>query len=268
MSLLFFLPCYSQEETIPLTYQSTMLGYGVNNVYDSYLSPLKYSGENVGLYYEQMKMTGWMDGHVFAQNIFSGNYLWGKNNSETASYYTGMIEYDYGLHYRFSPAEKLHVFAGAQAGGLLGFVYNTRNGNNPATGKFHLNLNLSAMATYKTTIKSQPLLFRYQVYTPFLGAMYSPQFGQSYYEIGLEDNEDLIHLASFHNYLFLRNNLSVEIPLNWITFRLAFVNSFYETRINDLNTRILSNAFCVGFSRNFFTVSGKQSKNIYRNVFE
>jgi len=260
--------CYAQESPVPLTYQSTLLGYGMNSVYDSYLSQLEYTGENVGLYYEQTKMTGLMGGRIAEQHLFTGNYAWSKNKPETASYYTGIFEYDYGMHYRFNPTEKLQVFTGAQVGGLLGFVYNTRNGNNPATGKFHLNLGLSVIATYKLKIKSQALLFRYQADAPLVGAMYAPQFGQSYYEIGLGDNEDLIHFASLHNYLSVRNRLSVDIPLNRVTFRLAYIHSFYETRINDLDTQINRNTFCIGISRNFFTVSGKQNHNHYRHVFE
>jgi hypothetical protein len=215
-----------------------------------------------------MKMTGLMDGHIAAQHLFNANYSWSKNGPETSSYYTGIIEYDYGMFYRFKPVNKWQVFAGAQADGLLGFVYNTRNGNNPATGKFHLNLSLSAIASYKVQIKSQALLFKYQLAVPVAGAMYSPQFGQSYYEIGMGDDKDLVHFASLHNYLALRNTLSVEIPLNWITFRLAYVDSFYETRINDLDTQIRTNTFCIGFSKNFFVVSGKKNRNNYRNVFE
>jgi hypothetical protein len=246
-----------------------VIGYGTSSVYDSYLSQLKYAGMNVGLYYEQMQKSDLADGRIFIQHLFSGNYAWDRNRSETASYYTGMFEYDYGMHYRFKPADKLQIFAGAQAGGLLGFIYNTRNGNNPATGKFHLSLNLSAMLSYQLKIKSQALLFRYQVSSPFAGIMYSPQFGQSYYEIALGDNEDLVHFSSFHNYLAIKNRLSVELPLSWVTFRIDYVNSFYETRINDLDTQINMNTFCIGISKNFYVVRGKNpDKKAYRHVFE
>jgi hypothetical protein len=266
--LAFHVHSQEKESLIPLTYQSTMVGFGTGSVYDSYLSPLKYTGENVGLYYEQMKMTGLMNGNISAQYLFNLNYSWSNNLTETASYYAGILEYDYGLYYRFEPIEKLKIFAGTQVGSQLGFVYNTRNGNNPATGKLHLNLNLSAIATYKLKIKSQPLLLRYQIGIPFVGAMYSPQFGQSYYEIGLGDDENLIHLASFHNYFSGRNSLSVEIPFNRTTFRLAYIGSFYETRINDLDTQIRTSTFCIGFSKNFYVVSGRKNRNNYHNVFE
>jgi len=245
-----------------------MLGFGTSSVYDSYLSPLKYTGDNVGLYYEQMKNTRLMNGNISAQHLFNANYSWSKNNSGTASYYTGLVEYNYGLLYRLHPMEKWQFFAGMQAGGLLGFVYNTRNENNPATGKAHLNLSLSGIANYKLQIRKQPILFRDQLGVPFIGAMYSPQFGESYYEIGLGDTKNLVHLASFHNYFSVRNMLSAEIPLNPFTLRLAYGFSFYETRINDLETRLISNTFYIGFSYNFFVVSGKQKNNNYRYVFE
>ena len=245
-----------------------MVGYGTSSVYDSYLSPLKYTGNNVGLYYEQMKNTGLMNGNVSAQYLFNTNYSWSKNSPGTASYYTGLIDFNYGLLYRLKPVEKWQFFAGMQAGGLVGFVYNTRNGNNPATGKAHLDLSLSAIADYKLRIKSQPVHLRYQLSLPFIGAMYSPQFGESYYEIGLGDTKNLVHLASFHNYISACNMLSAEIPLNTLTLRFSYLFSFYETRINDLDTQLITNTFYVGFSQNFFVVSGKQKKNNYRYVYE
>jgi len=270
LSFILFLPlpCLSQDTQIPLTYRVTQFGYGTSSVYDSYLSPLKYTGNNVGLHYEQMKNTGLMDGKVLAQHLLNANYSWSKNNTGNALYYTGLLEYNYGLLYRLQPAEKWQIFTGMQAGGLAGFVYNTRNGNNPATGKAHLDLSLSAIANYKLKISSQPVNLRYQISLPFIGAMYSPRFGQSYYEIGLGVTDNLIHLASFHNYLSVRNILSAEIPLNKFNFVFSYHFSFYETRINDLDTQLINNTFYIGLTSNFFVVKGKQKKDNYRYVYE
>ena len=260
--------CFSQEPPIPLTYRNIMVGFGTSSVYDTYLSPLKYTGDNMGLVYEQAKNTGLLNGNISAQHLFNANYSWSKNNAGTASYYSGIVEYNYGLHYRFKPVEKWQFFAGMQAGGLLGFVYNTRNDNNPATGKAHLNLSLSGIANYKLQLCKQPILFRDQVGIPFVGALYSPQYGESYYEISLGDASHLVHLASFNNYLSLRNMLSAEFPFNNFTLRLAYSFSYYETRINSLDTRLITNTFYIGFSQNFFVVSEKHKKNNYRYVFE
>jgi hypothetical protein len=261
-------PCLAQE-AIPLTYQSTLLGIGKTNVYDSYLSPLLYKGVNIGLIYEQMKMTALWDGNVSAQHLFNLEVAETDNVSGTATDYAGSLEYGYGLHYRFQPVHKIRFFAGMQAGGLVGFIYNTRNGNNPATAKVNINLNASGMAAYRFQIRNQPVDLRYQLNIPLAGMLFSPEFGQSYYEIGMETGTPLMYFASFHNQLAMRNLFSVELPFASCTLRLAYMNWVYETQINDLDTHILSQSFYFGFSKQFYTVSGKkQTKNQYRSVFE
>ena len=261
--------CYAQEnEDISLTYQSTMIGIGNTQVYDTYLSPLKYEGDNLGLIYEQIKMTGLVKNRIAAQHFLNIEVSNTKNPTQTAKYYTGNLEYAYGLHYRFKPKPRLQVFAGLQADGFIGMIYNSRNGNNPITAKVNVNMNLSGMADYRFQIKRQPVLLRYQLNLPFAGMLFSPEFGQSYYEISLGSPSRLVYFASFHNQWIVRNLFSVELPFRLCTVRLAYMNWIYETHVNDLNTHILSNSFYIGFSRNFFVVSGKQSKNNYRYVFE
>ncbi len=273
--LLLSFSCFSQEKkdtdkSVNLVYQSTMLGIGGTSVYDTYLSPLKYSGSTFGLFHEQIKMTGMMDGHIAAQHLFSLDFGYSTNESETASDYSGFIEYNYGLHYRFNPVvPKLQLFSGVQADGMLGFIYNSRNGNNPATGKAHLNLNLSGIATYQFQIKSQPVKLRYQAIVPFAGLMFSPHYGQSYYEIGLGDSDDLLYFASFQNQTSMKNVFSVEFPFSSVMLRLSYINTIYETDINSLQTRVHSNAFYVGFSKDFFSVPAKQRpQNKYNGVFD
>jgi hypothetical protein len=230
---------------------------------------LEYNGNNVGLIYEQMKMTRLLKGAVAAQHRLNLEIAETTNPTGTATDYMGNLEYAYGSLYRFAPVWKIQFFAGANADALLGFIYNTRNGNNPVTAKANLNLNLSGMAAYQFRIKKQTIQLRYQINIPVAGIFFSPQFGQSYYEIGLGDNENLFHFASLHNQWMMRNFLSLELPFNSCTIRLAYMNWIYETSVNDLNTHISSNSFYIGFSKNLYIVSGKkQNNNQYRYVFE
>ena len=267
--LIMFYPlfCMAQDAPFPLAYRSNMLGYGISSAYDSYLSPLKYKGYNFGVLFEQMKNTGLMNGNISTQHFLNANYSKSENKSGTASYHNGFLKYNYGLFHRFNPVEKLQIFAGMQAGGLLGFVYSTRNGNNPATGKAHIDLSLSTIANYSLKLRSQPVNLRYQFSLPFIGAMYSPSYGQSYYEIGLGVTDNLIHLSSLHNYISVYNMLSAEIPFKKFTLRISYINSLYETRINDLDTQVINNTYYIGLSHNFFVIHGKQKKDNYRYVF-
>ncbi len=261
----------AQEENNPvsLTYQSTMVGLGGIEVYDSYLSPLKYTGTRLGFIYERMKMTRLMSGNVSTQHLFNIEIAEAKNKTGTALDYVGYLEYTYGLFYKWNPVRKLQLFAGPQADVLAGVIYNSRNGNNPASAKAGINLNLSGMASYQIQIKKQPVLLRYQLNIPIMGVLFSPEFGQSYYEIGLGVDKNLAHFASFHNQLAIRNLFSLEFPFNSYTLRLGYMNWIYETKVNDLDTRIMTNSIYVGFSKNFFTVSGrKQDKKQYRTIFD
>ena len=270
--LLYFVlsPCFSQEEkTEKLYYKSNMFGVGAINIYDTYLSPLNYSGTSLSFMQENMKVTGLLKENIVSQQILNIDVASGKTKTGNSTEYTGFLEYDYGLFYRFVPQTNLKIFVGSQANGLLGFIYNVRNSNNPATAKAHLNLTLSGAAAYDFRIKSQAFRLRYQISTPFAGIMFSPNYGQSYYEISLGDDEQLIHFSSYHNQLSLRNSFSLEIPLNFMTLRVMYINSIYETYISNIDTRIHNNSFMIGCSKEFFTISGKkQAKGNYKRVFE
>ncbi len=269
--LLFALsPCFSQEDKPEkMKYKSTMFGIGNANVYDSYLSPLDYSGISVGIIEEQMEMTKLLDGKIAAQQLFHLDFASTSNLVGSSIQYTGFLDYNYGLYYKFKPLSALTVFAGSQINGMAGFVYNLRNSNNPASAKAHLNLTLSAAASYVFNIKSQPFRVRYQFTSPFAGIMFSPQYGQSYYEMFLGDGNPLVYFSSYHNQIAMRNYLSLEVPFKALTLRFMYVNWIYETRINYIDTRICNGNLMIGFSKEIFVVSGKKEvKGNFRRVFE
>jgi hypothetical protein len=259
--------CCAQEMPFSLTYESTMAGLGIAGVYDSYLSPLKYNGKALEFVSEKMQNSRFAGGKTVTQRLVSLELAKSYNPAGTAFACSGIFLYDYGMFYRCSPVEKMDLFAGSQAECLLGFIYNNRNGNNPATGKLHLNMNISIIASYSLNIKQTPLRLSYQLSVPFAGAMYSPEFGQSYYEMYyVADGANLIHFSSFHNYISCRNLISAEILFSKTAFRLGFLHSFYQTRVNHIDSQILSKALLIGFSRNFFVVPPRQTGR-YKAVF-
>ncbi len=243
-------------------YQSFLAGWGKTSSYDTYLSPLQYKGDNLSLMYERWKMTGLADGNISAQHLLNIEIAETDNPAKTATGYTGSLEYAYGMHYRFVFDNKFRVFAGVQADLFGGFNYNSRNGNNPATPKINVNLGLSGIALYQFKIKTQPIHLRYQLNLPFAGAMYANEYGQSYYEMDMNGYSGIVHFASFHNQLMMRNMLTVELPFrSAYMLRLSYMNNFYETRVNSLDTRIVSNTVLVGVSYSFRHISGRATSS-------
>jgi hypothetical protein len=259
----------SEKDKIPLTYQSTMIGIGSASLYDTYLSPLEYTGTNFSLLHERLYPTNLLQGKISMQHLFQINIASTENPAQNASEYKGNLHYDFGMFYRFRPVRKFRFFAGLQADGLLGGIYNLRNGNNPTAVQAAVNLNLSGMATYGFFIKKQPVNLRWQCTVPALGVLFSPEYGQSYYELAMDEDADLVHFASLHNQHRIDNIVSVELPFNRFTLKLAYENSYYDTQVNSLDTRIVSNTFFIGFSHLFYNVKGKKlNKEKYRYVLE
>lgn len=248
-----------KEDPSKYTYRSFLIGIGNLSSYDTYLSPLKYTGNNLSLFFEQRKMTGLADSRIASQHLINLELAKTKNPSGNVTGYTGHLEYGYAMHYHYQPVSQINLFAGIQAHALAGFNYNNRNGNNPATPKVNVNLALSGIAQYRFLINNLPVRLRYQLNLPFAGTMYAMAFGQSYYEMDMAGYKDIFHFASFHNQIIVRNMLTLELPFSSAyIFRLSYLNNFYETRINQLDTRIVSNSLLIGLSYNFQTVSTRK----------
>ena len=127
-----------------------MVGIGGYNLRDTYLSPstdINYTGWVAWVLNERMKIVRLADYNVSRQQLINVEFGSTRNGAETANEYAGFVDYSLGYHYRFPQVlSGLKVLTGASARLSGGFIYNTRNSNNPVSGKADFDLNLSAMA--------------------------------------------------------------------------------------------------------------------------
>lgn len=238
---------------------STLIGVGSATLQDSYLSPLYYRGTGVQVLHERAySLPRWGRGYSFQQYL-KFNLASTKNPTQNNSTLGGMLTYQGGVLYRLPVESPLRLYAGAQAEATVGFIYNQRNGNNPATAKVMSNLRLTAMATYQFMIKEYPLLMRAQLSTPFAGVYFAPKFGQSYYEIfGLGNKHGIVRFGSFHNHQALNGLFTVDLPVRRATIRVGYLYDGMRTEANYISTHCSSHSFLLGYAKAFQVTEPKK----------
>ncbi|MCD7937722.1 MAG: DUF3316 domain-containing protein [Tannerellaceae bacterium] len=258
------LPGHSQEEKQDTPYsvnEGTMFGLGSSHVKDTYLSPFTYSGWGFRILNERMKIISAGDGRISRQQLINVDITSTQNPAENVNDFGGFVDYSLGFHYRFNLTPSFRLMTGASGHIMGGFLYNTRNSNNPLSAKVDLDLNLSAIIMHYTRIKETPLILRYQIDAPIAGVFFSPDYGESYYEIFNTGNlGHTIAFNSFHNKFALKNYLTVDILCKGFTLRTGYLNSIYYTDNNNTQTRIISNTFLVGWVKEFVALGGKRNK--------
>ena len=239
--------------------RSVMIGAGHNNTFETYLSPLEYEGPEVRFAYETMRMTRLMDGNVSVQNLFQLHASYTENISQTNHTYGGLVNWSYALHYQFRPAKGLKILFGPMLDLNAGVVYNRRNSNNPAQAKAYGGLGASGMLIYRFRIKNYPLTVRWQANLPLLGVMFSPEFGESYYEIfSLGNGGRNVVFTSLHNNPSLRQLLTLDFPVGNTVMRVGYVCDLQQAKVNNLKSHTYSHDFMIGVVRNLYLFHGKK----------
>lgn len=243
----------------PRTLNTFMLSAGSSNMYDTYLSPLEYTGFSLRLMYESMRRTTWFNHNFYKQQLIELEFASGLNPVGSVREYWGRLRYQLGGHYAFYRGHGLRLGAGGFWDVNIGGLYNERNGNNPATARVYTNLNLSFMASYKW----KKYAIRWQVDTPFMGMLFSPKYGQSYYEISLGNTVGLVNFASFHNQRSLRNLVTVDIPFSKYIVRVGYLGDWYQTKVHSVQTHHYTHSFVIGFPLEGIKKSKKKTNNSY-----
>lgn len=245
--------------------KGTSLGIGSAKVYDTYLSPLEYTGTAYSFQHERISRKKKFDGKLIKQQIFNLNFTDTENPAGNASAYSLLGEYRLGFHYPVYAAGHFRIRTGAvwNIGG--GVIYNERNSNNPASAKAYTNLNLSGQTFYQLG----SCVLRWQLDIPFAGVFFTPEYGESYYEISLGNHSNLFHFSSFHNQRSLLSNLSADFPISNWTIRMSLQSSFLQTRANSLISHIYTQNILIGLVSESVNLGGRKLRktSVFRSAF-
>lgn len=250
--------------------EGTMVGLGAYRMKNTYLSPIDYTGTGMRIVNERMKIVPLAEYRVSSQRIFDVDVSSVHNPAGTVAALAGFAAYSFGYHYRFQLLPDFRLLTGASVKGMFGFIYNTQAANNPIATHVDVDLNASAMGIYTFRIKNYPFTCRIQTDFPLVGGLFTPNYGQSYYEIfGLGNTSGVVGFSSLHNKFAMRNVVSVDFSVWKFTFRMGYLNSFYTTHINDIKTQYTSHNLMIGIVKEFVSLSGNNLKkqHVYQSAY-
>ena len=223
-----------------------LIGLTHTNILDTYLSQEKASGPELRYVFEkeQRRDSARVSFTLMHQAFITSADTRGNDNSMLS----GMYNLKFGWHYNWWPAPGLRIRAGAVVDATLGGLYNTRNSNNPAQARAAMTLAPAAALVWHFRAGRMPMAIHYEVTSPLIGAAFSPNYGQSYYEIFSQGNYDHnIVCTSPGNALQLFQTLAVDFRLWHTTFTVGYLGDIRQWRANSLKYRQSSHGIVVGW---------------------
>lgn len=226
-------------------------GAGWSNQYDTYLSPVEYRGFCIAYVNETLHRFK-RNSNIAYQGLTTIDISRTRNLAHTKQYLGGNI--DYTAIWAREWSDGLWQGLSLRAGGMLdtniGFLYNNRNGNNPAQGYFAMQVGASVSAKQSFRIRNKQLSINYQANLPLLGAMFSPNYDQGYYELGGLGNYDH-NIVCTHpdNALSLRQQLSIDIPIRKAVLCFSYLSDLRQAKPNNLRQHHYNRVFLLGWKK-------------------
>ena len=152
--------------------------------------------------------------------------------------------------YRFRPVARWSFALGGMAEAESGFTYLVRGGNNPAQGRLGLHLGATGRVVRPFRVGRQWWEARAQVDVPLVGAMFTPNYGQSYYEIFSLGHYDK-NVRSTHpwNAPSARLTATLTVPLWGAHLSIGYNGEARQSHVNHLKHHTWNHHFIIGYVR-------------------
>ena len=239
---------FEPTDAAPETYTASAIAVGGVNQLDTYLSPEKYRGVEFRFISEVTRVSR---KHPLTYMLtHDGAIATTHNRVQNANELSGHYDFAYALMRRWTLADgKLQINAGGMVNAFLGFCYNTRNqsSNNPAQAYASVDIGPQIMARYTFSLWHKTFHLSYTARLPLIGLGFSPNYGQSYYEIFQRGNND-------HNIVFrsvatpqFRQQLALDIPVSKrVAIRVGYLGDYRQATPNNLKQHSYTHAGEIG----------------------
>ena len=222
------------------------LEFGRTSVQATYLSPLVYRGSQFSLSGSWSKAMPFNPENAVMQ--FDGNASLCNLLNPPQTYrmigLTGSFSWD--LAWRKKLPLDFQVTAGGGIDLTGGAYYLLHNSNNPVEAIANLSLMATASVSKHFKIGKLPILISDRVKLPSLGIFFSPEYGETYYEIYLGNRDGLVHAGWWGNNFRIDNLLSVTLDFGRTAMTLGYRFNAYTQWANYLNTKVYTNSFVIG----------------------
>lgn len=233
----------SESRPVTGTY-SIELGH--RDVLATYLSPLHYKGKALGA------SGSWLKAMPFAPESaimhFDTGFTFSSllNPAHTATMIGLYGSFSWGMSWRCHLPNMFQITAGGAIGMEGGAYYLLRNGNNPVEAIANLNLALRASVSRPIKIGRLPILLRDEISVPTVGMFFSPEYGETYYEIYLGNHKGLIHAGWWGNNFRIDNLLTATLDFGRTAMTVGYRLDYNSQWACSLNTRIMTHSFVIG----------------------
>ncbi len=249
-ALLLCLPACGKSQTKEA---ANVFGIGYNRQLDTYLSPEHYTGTEL----RYANTTTWLrpGRHWARQMTHQAMASYTKMRTGDNQYVGGMYNFRFAFQRKLAPLTlgrgELQARVGAGPDFWLGFLYNTGNGNNPAQARLALRLTPEADVCYRFKVKERPWAAKLNFAMPLAGLQFSPNYGQSYYEIFTRDNYD--HNAAptwLGSSPTFSTRLTIDIPLGRTSLTVGYLGDCQQVEVNQLKYLSYTHSLLIGWTIN------------------
>ncbi|MBQ6064725.1 MAG: DUF3316 domain-containing protein [Prevotella sp.] len=254
------LPASAQEQetrwgeslSIAQKEKATMFAIGSANVLDTYLSAEKYHGTEFRIVTNTRKP---LSKRQLIQSIaHQGAFTTVENRAKNSNELGAMYHFSYALRRHWAPSSPWLIEAGGGIDAHLGMLYNTRNSNNPVQAYAAIHLSPSVAVSYRQRLWHRNITLRYVAKAPLVGIMFSPNYGQSYYEIFSRGNYDhnivpttIVSTPSLCHAATIDIQLKKSNPRSFL--RLGYLGDYQQSNINHLKRHHYSHLFLIGWAK-------------------
>lgn len=229
---------------------------GSAHLADTYLTPLTYNGLHLGVAYQHAQAMRFNPRRWNNSLRYSVEFDRAKNPAGNSVMYSASIGFGWSMVHRWSFPYDINLTVGGSADADVGALVLARNSNNPAQARASVTIGPEVGAQWHyRKLWGVGVNMR----SPLIGAFFSPDYGELYYEISLGNHKNLVHCACPGSFRRLVADVFVDIRPSATALRIGYRADLLSFRANGLIGRSLTHSAVLAINCNFLSVNPRLS---------